>query len=328
MDQKATAAAGANIAFIKYWGQRDAERRIPLNNSISMTLDAAATVTTVQFQRGPERDELVLNGQAAPEEGRARAARHLDVVRKMAGISLKARVASRNNFPTSAGIASSASGFAALTAAACQAAGLTSSMEDLSRAARLGSGSACRSIFGGFVEWQAGDSHENSFARQIAPPDHWDLADVIAVVSEAQKGVSSSAGQLLAQTSPFMEARLQEVNRWLPEMRTAIEEKNLAALGEMLEAEALSMHAVMMTSTPSLMYWNDGTVALMLAIRKWRGAGLPAYFTIDAGPNVHIITERSSVPELLGKLQGVAALKKTIVCGPGEGVRLTSAHLF
>jgi diphosphomevalonate decarboxylase len=328
MDKKATASAGANIAFIKYWGQRDAELRIPLNNSISMTLDAASTITTVQFHSESGRDELTLNGQAAPEDGRVRAARHLDVIRDLAGISLKARVESRNNFPTGAGIASSASGFAALTAAACKAAGLNRSMDELSRMARLGSGSACRSIFGGFVEWEAGSTHADSFAGPIAPPDHWELADVIAVVSEEQKGVSSAAGQKLAQTSPFMEARLQVVNRSLPEMRRAIKEKNLRALGEIIEAEALSMHAVMMTSTPSLIYWNDGTVALLQAIRKWREAGLPAYFTIDAGPNVHIITERRYVPDVLEKLRAVAGVNKTIVCGAGEGVRLLAEHLF
>ena len=328
MDKKATATAGANIAFIKYWGQRDAVLRIPLNNSISMTLDAAATVTTVQFQSGLERDQLILNGYPALEEGRVRAARHLDVIRELAGVSLKARVESRNNFPTGAGIASSASGFAALTAAACEAAGLNFSMEDLSRIARLGSGSACRSIFGGFVEWEAGSGHEDSFARPMAPPDHWELADVIAVVSEAQKAVSSSAGQELAQSSPFMEARLQQVRRWLPEMRKAIEEKNLSVFGEMIEAEALSMHAVMMTSAPSLIYWSEGTLTLLHAVRTWREAGLPAYFTIDAGPNVHIITERSIVPAVLEKVRGVAAVKKTIVCGPGEGVRLLPEHLF
>jgi diphosphomevalonate decarboxylase len=328
MEHKATATAGSNIAFIKYWGQRDSDLNIPLNNSISLTLDAAATVTTVQFHGDLAVDELVLNGSPASEEVRTRASRHLDHLRVLAGVNLKARIETRNNFPASAGIASSASGFAALTVAAACALGLDSSQEDLSRLARLGSGSACRSLFGGIVEWETGTMHEESFAREIAPPDHWDLVDVIAIVSTAEKQVSSSTGQRLAQTSPYLEARLQEVNTLLPLVRQAIAEKHLAVLGESIEAEALSMHAVMMTSTPSLLYWNEGTIALLHRIRQWRNEGLPAYFTIDAGPNVHIITERRFLPDLLEQMQNVPEVTQSIVCGPGEGARLLSEHLF
>ena len=187
--KKSTAKAGSNIAFVKYWGNANDELRIPMNGSISMTLDAAQTITTVEFSADLDRDILVLNEEDAGEKATARASKHLDHLRELAGTDLRARIVSRNTFPTGAGIASSASGFACLTMAAAGALGLELDTPELSRIARLGSGSASRSIDGGFVEWIPGDSHESSYAVELAPADHWDLVDIIAIVSQDEKDV-------------------------------------------------------------------------------------------------------------------------------------------
>lgn len=319
---QATARAGANIAFVKYWGQADAALSLPLNNSISMTLDNAYTVTAVAFDRDLEGDLLSLNGRNATGPMLERVTEQLDRLRELAGVRIAARVESRNSFPTGAGIASSASGFAALTAAASAALGLRLPPEELSRLSRLPSGSACRSIFGGYVEWLAGTRHEDSYARQIAPEDHWPLRDIIAVVSREAKAVSSEAGHRLAANSPFLAARLAALDDTLARCRAAILERDLSTLGEVIEAEALSMHAVMMTSRPSAWYWSPGTVALIEAVRAWRAQGVPAYFTIDAGPNVHIITLPEWERQVSERLAEMPEVLETIVCGPGPGVQI------
>ena len=337
---KATAIAGSNIAFVKYWGNLDPDLRLPLNGSLSMTLDAARTTTTVEFSPALGADELMLNDEPASPAALARASQHLDRIRGLGGVEHRARIASRNTFPADAGIASSASGFAALTVAACAALGLKLPARELSCLARLASGSASRSIFGGFVEWLPGGRHEDSFARQIAPPDHWQLADVIAVVSTKAKETSSSAGHRAAPTSPFLTCRLAALQGTLARTRSAILERDLDALGRELEADALSLHAVAMTASPSALYWQPATVAIMHAVRAWRedrGSredrgwredGLPAYFTIDAGPNVHVITAGEHARAVAARLRQVLGVLRTIVCGPGAGARTCDEHLF
>ncbi len=186
-DRSATAVACANIAFIKYWGNRDDALRIPANGSLSMNLDGLYSQTRVTFSAGQEQDSLILNGVAAAGPALQRVSRFLEIVRQMGGVNLPAQVVSRNNFPTGAGIASSAAAFAALSLAASQAIGLDLDEKQLSRLARRGSGSASRSVPGGFVEWLAGSSDEDSYAVSIAPPTHWDLRDCIAIVAAGHK---------------------------------------------------------------------------------------------------------------------------------------------
>ena len=315
----ATARAGANIAFIKYWGNMDEALRLPLTNSLSMTLDTAVTITTVTFDPRLERDVLVLNERE--ESGRAlkRVTAHLDHMRRLAGVSWPARVVSRNTFPTGAGIASSASAFAALTVAAAAALGLSLSPTELSALARLGSGSAARSIFGGYVELIAAGRHEDAHAVQVAPPEHWPLVDIVAVVSRQHKAVGSTGGHALAPTSPLNPGRLAHVHTALARARSAILARDIETLGEVMELDALTMHAVMMTSRPSLLYWLPGTLAVMHAVRGWRREGIPAYFTIDAGPNVHVITLPEHADEVQARLAAMPEVKETIVCRTGEG---------
>lgn len=326
--KKETAIAGSNIAFVKYWGNLNSELRLPLNGSISMTLDNATTTTTVEFLEYLSADELYLNEDLADETTTARVSNHLDRIRRIGNSILFARISSQNSFPTGTGIASSASSFAALTAAACKALDLQVSKEELSRLSRLGSGSACRSVYGGFVEWLPGGRHEDSYAYQIAPQDHWNLADIVAVVSDEHKEITSAKGHTLAQDSPFLLTRLGTLQSTLSLTKAAISNKDLSALGALLESEAFSLHAIAMTSDPEILYWTPATVNLIHQIRKWRIDGLQAYFTIDAGPNIHIITLTETVPAVLERLEKIKEVKKWIVCGPGEGVKFSNSHLF
>lgn len=328
---KATAVAGSNIAFVKYWGNSDDSLRLPMNGSLSMTLDAAKTTTTIEFDATYKTDRLTINGRRANQAATQRAVRHIDHLRQIADIDLPAKIVSENSFPTGAGIASSASGFAALTVATAGALGLELTEKELSQLARLGSGSASRSIAGGFVEWFPGGRHEDSYAVQLAPPEHWDLVDIIAIISAEEKEVGSTAGHPLAHTSPFYQARLGELQTTLPQMRTAVLERDFETFGTLLEAEAISLHVAAMTSKPRILYWNGGTITLMHKLQTWRQDKRDTavgYFTIDAGPNIHIMTTSAHVPALLQKLNKLDFIQDTLVCRAGPGAHLQNTHLF
>ncbi len=233
----ATAQAFANIAFIKYWGNRDNALRIPMNGSISMNLDGLFTQTTVSFQPSLPYDELVINGHEVAGPGRERVSYILDLIREKAGIRERAEVMTSNNFPSGAGIASSASAFAALALAGSRAAGLHLSEQDLSRLARRGSGSAARSIPGGFVEWQAGTCEEDLLAFSIADTDHWKLVDCVAIVSASHKKTGSTEGHSLAPTSPLQEARVADAPRRLEICRNAILNCDFDAFASIIELD-------------------------------------------------------------------------------------------
>lgn len=321
----AAASAGANIAIIKHWGVRSERLRLPANSSLSLTLDNLRTTTTVTFDPDLGADVFVLNGRPAGVAACARVSAHLDRLRAVAGVRVGACVESENTFPMGAGLAASASGFAALTVAAAGALGLCLSAQELSGIARLGSGSAARSVFGGWVELVAARTHKGAVAAQVAPPAHWDVRDVIAIVSARVKPVSSIEGHRLARTSPFYEARLASLERVFEAAKKAVLERDFPRLGELAEADALSMHSVMMTSHPALLYWLPATVALLHSVRRWRGEGLACYFTIDAGPNVHVLTLPESAGEVAGRLAAAPDVLEVIACAPGEGARLIDA---
>jgi diphosphomevalonate decarboxylase len=324
---KATAVANPNIAFIKYWGKADEALNLPANPSLSMNLAALTTMTTVEFRPGLSADLVTIDGQPAAGQALARVISHLDRVRALAGTVERASVTSRNDFPAGTGLASSASAFAALSLAATQAAGLSLDRAALSRLARLGSGSACRSVPAGFALW-AGDSDETSFARQVAPPEHWDLHDVVAIVSRQHKSVGSHNGHDLAASSLFHRARLATVPKLIEQVESAIHQRDLVAMGPTIEADALAMHGVMMTSRPSLLYWQPATVAVLHAVQIWRQEGLAAYFTMDAGPNVHCLCQAADAPEVKKRLGATPGIDDVLVSGPGGGVRLVDYHLF
>jgi len=266
---KSTAIAPSNIAFTKYWGRKDEILRLPENGSISMCLSNLLTTTTVEFSQAFKKDQVTIltsevksrsNLDHTSEVSAKRVIKHLDRIRDLAGINLKAKVASNNNFPSGTGLSSSASGFAALTLAASEAVGLNLSEKQLSILARQGSGSACRSIPGGFVEWLDGDTSETSYATQIFPPNYWDIADVVAVVSTSKKEVSTSAGQQSAQSSPFMKVRLSRMKKKNELVKKLIKQRRFREFGELIEAEALELHTIMLTQKPALIYWTPGTL--------------------------------------------------------------------
>jgi len=327
---KATAVAGSNIAFIKYWGVADEAINLPLNNSISMTLADAFTTTTVAWwpEDQADADSITLDGVRLEKLPAERIVRHLDRLRALAGVAQRATVVSVNNFPMAAGIASSASGFAALTVAGCAALGLELDATHLSALARRGSGSASRSLFGGFVEWEQGSDDATSVAHQLHPADHWPLMDVVAVVSARAKTVSSARGHSFAITSPLNDGRIASLPCALGEVRDAIALRDIRLLGPIIERDALAMHGVMMTGTPSLFYWQPETLAVIHAVRHWRAGGLPVYFTIDAGPNVHMICEAAHAAEVGARALALPGVERVIASGPGPAPVLLAHHLF
>ena len=242
-------------------------------------------------------------------------------VREMAGSNAFARVVSENNFPTGSGIASSASAFAALALASASAANLELSEKELSTLARTGSGSASRSIPGGFVEWYPGTSHETSYSVSIAQPDHWNLADCVAVVSQEHKTVGSTGGHVLAPTSPLQDARVEDAPRRLEVCRQAILDRDFETFSEIIELDSNMMHAVMQTSSPPLLYWQPATVEIMATVRQWRKANIPVAYTIDAGPNVHVLCPADYQDEISSKLEqipGVLQVLRAECGGPAQ----------
>lgn len=320
--KSATAIANPNLAFIKYWGNRDHALRIPVNGSISMNLAGLHTRTTVAFDAALAQDVVVLDNAAGSPQASRRVVEHLDRARALANINTRAHVDSQNNFPSGTGIASSASGFAALTLAACAAAGLQLSERELSILARQGSGSASRSIPPGFVEWQAGTNNGDSFAFSIAPPDHWALTDCIAIASREHKKVGSTGGHALAHTSPLQEARVADTPRRLRLCREALLQRDFEKFAEVVEEDSAMMHAIMMTAQPPLYYWLPPTLAIMQAVREWRAGGLPACFTIDAGPNVHVITLAEHAAQVERRLRAIPGVLEVLTAAPGGGAEL------
>lgn len=317
-----TAVACPNIAFIKYWGDIDPSLHIPANGSISMNMAGLTTHTTVSFDPALSQDQFMLNTESTKGEALVRVSKLLNRVRQLANITTYARVESHNNFPMAAGIASSAAGFAALSLAASHAAGLLLNEKDLSRLARTGSGSACRSIPSGFVEWSTGHDDKDSFAYSIAPPDYWDLVDCIALVSREEKPTSSSTGHFLAGTSTLQTARIADAPRRLSLCRESILERDFDKLAEVVELDSNLMHAVMITSTPPLLYWQPATVMIMHAVQAWRKEGIPVCFTIDAGPNVHVLCPGEQAESVVNQLRQLPGVIQVLTAHPGGSATL------
>ncbi len=319
----ARARAYANIAFIKYWGNRDHRLRLPANASLSMNLASLHATTSVEWTPGLDADRLRINGFPADPSASKRVSEHLTALRQRFGISDFARVDSVNNFPMGTGIASSAAAFAALTLAAAAAASLELGQRELSILARLGSGSASRSIPPGFVHWRAGDSHEASYAETIAPADHWELVDIVALVSRAHKRVGSSHGHQSADSSVLQSARVASVEERLTSAREAILRRDFAKLAAVVEEDSNLMHAVMMTSQPPLFYWQPLSLRLMKAARDWREEdGLAVCYTLDAGPNVHLICEAPDADAVRERLRKLAPDLEILLSPAGGGAHL------
>ena len=283
-----------------------------------MNLDGLRTRTTVDFENDLKSDAAIIDGtDVPPGPALDRISKQMDYVRKLANNPHRALVISETNFPTGAGIASSASAFAALSLATAAALEVKLTERELSSLARLGSGSASRSVPGGFVEWYAGNSHETSYAESIAPVDHWALTDVVAIISKAHKATGSTEGHAIAGTSPLQTARIASAPQRLDRCRKAILERDFDAFADVVELDSNVMHSVMMTGNPALFYWMPTTLALMEAVRELRKQGVGVCYTIDAGPNVHCICAPESAPKVVAALQSIPGVVDIKQATPG-----------
>ncbi len=327
---KATARAHPNMALVKYWGKRDEALVLPHQSSFSVTLAPLEVTTTVEFGQGPSHVEL--NGQPAVGPQRERVLALVDRVAKEAGHDLGAvRVVSRGNFPVAAGLASSAAGFAALTRAARAAAGLPDDVAQTSRLARIGSGSAARSIQGGFCTWHRGQraDGEDSFATQDFAEGHWpELRLLACVVSAAPKDVSSRQGMHgTVETSPYYRAWVQDAEAEVPRAREAVRSRDLASLGTIAERNAWRMHATALAAQPAFCYLRAETLQVVLALPAARAKGCPVYFTLDAGPNPVLLTTAEHVDRVEALARATGAMD-VVRCAPGGDARLLDTALF
>jgi diphosphomevalonate decarboxylase len=328
MSRSATAVAHTNIALVKYWGKRDAALNLPARGSLSLTLDGLDTRTTVGFDDSLAADELHLGGVAQAGDALGRVSRFLDLVRTRAHRREHARVVSENSFPTGSGLASSASAFAALALAATRAAGVTLGDAELSVLARRGSGSAARSIFGGFVEMHAGERADgtDAYATPVLEAGAWDVRMVIGVFGGGKpKDVSSRSGMdHTAATSPLYAGWLATVDADLAEARAAIAARDLERLGTVAEASALAMHASALAARPGVIYWRGATLEALHVVRGLRAQGAAAWGTIDAGPHLKVLCAPGDAERVAAALAVVPGMTSTISSRPGGPAHVVS----
>lgn len=320
----ATAQAQPNIALIKYWGKRDLALNLPVVGSLSITLDRLWTRTQVVFDDALEADRITLNGREDAKQLR-RATACLDLLRARAGIRTRANIVSTNNFPTGAGLASSASGFAALVLAGDAALGLGLSRAEQSVLARRCSGSAARSIFGGYVEWAHGQraDGEDSVATPILDAEAWPLSVAVAITSTAEKAIGSTEGMnRTADTSPYQQAWIDTQEADLAEARAAIAARDFERLATISEYSCLKMHALALAAKPGLLYWNAATVAAMHVVRGLRAKGVPVFFTIDAGPQLKAVCLPAAAADVAAALREVPGVLNVVETGLGGDARV------
>ncbi|HEX6277973.1 MAG TPA: diphosphomevalonate decarboxylase [Polyangiaceae bacterium] len=315
----ASAVACANIALAKYWGKADELENLPAVPSLSLTLAGLATRTRVEVDTALDADEIVLDGAPAAGRPRERVVRMLDELRGLAGARRFARVASTNDFPTASGLASSASGFAALALSGAAAFGLGLERGAVSALARRASASAARSLFGGYVALEAGARS----AERVLSGDDFPLFMVVALTSSGPKSVGSTEGMLrTAATSPYYRGWLDDAPRVYRAVRDAVLARDLAALGPAVEASALRMHASMFAADPPIVYFTAATLAVMQAVRELRSRGTLAFHTMDAGPHVKVLTAPENAELVAGALRAVPGVERVVVCSPGPDATL------
>lgn len=309
--------AHANIALIKYWGKENEELIIPKNNSLSLTLDALYTETEVEFIDG-EKDVFYLDDELQDENHTLKISKFIDLFRKKSNNFNRVLVKSYNYVPTAAGLASSASGFSALTVALNKLFNLNLDKTELTRFARRGSGSASRSIFGGFVEWVKGYNDETSFAKKIDNAD-WDIAMVILVLNNSKKEISSrEAMKKTIETSPLYQGFTYSSLEDIKNIKEAIENKDFKKMGEIAEHNAMKMHATMLSSNPPIMYFKPDSIRAIEKVKQLRIKGFEVYYTMDAGPNVKILCRESQIKNIVNELKNDFDLDKIITSRVGS----------
>jgi len=320
----ALAKARANIALAKYWGKSDEALNLPAVPSVSVTLDPLVTTTRVSFDSNQSDDVITLNGSCPSEGIQRRAFALIDRVRAIAGTRVRARIQSDNSFPTASGLASSASGFAALAAAATAALDLPIDLAMLSALARRSSASAARSIYGGFVELPAGAPGDDDLcARPLAATSHWDLAVVIAVMTERPKAIGSTEAMALTkQTSPYYRAWVDAAPRFATRVREGVLRRDLEMLGAAMEESTACMHACALAASPAVLYWEPATIAVLRRIIELRGRGLGVWATMDAGPHVKAVCLEREVTTVEAQLGSVPGVLRTVTARLGLGVEI------
>lgn len=319
----ATAKAHTNIALIKYWGKKDQELIIPQTDSLSLTLNEFYTTTTVNFDNHLTSDLVAIDQQTLSKQAAKKVIHVLDIVRQLSGIKSFARVESINHVPTAAGLASSASAFAALAGAASTAAGLNLSNRDLSRLARRGSGSATRSIYGGLVEWQKGTDDASSFAQPVLENVDFPIEMLAVLVDTKKKKVSSRSGmQSSVETSPYYDAWRQVVANDMIAIKQAIKAKDIDQIGHIAEENALRMHALTFSADPGFTYFNGETLTIIKAVEDLRNQGVNCYYTMDAGPNVKVIYDRGNRSKIVEELSNIVGPERLVVSQPGPGIKI------
>lgn len=318
-----TARAHTNIALVKYWGKRDQDLILPQTDSLSLTLDQFYTDTDVDFDARYGQDQLFIDGQAVDYDKMGKVVRVLNRVRQLTGIHLPAKVVSSNHVPMSAGLASSASAFAALATASAAAAGLHLSRRDLSSLARRGSGSATRSIYGGLVQWHRGHDDESSFAEPIMENVDFGLEMMAILIDTKRKNVSSRGGmQQSVVSSPYYPTWRKIVAHDMDSIKKAIAAHDINQIGHIAETNALRMHALTISADPGFTYFNGETINTMNLLNNLRSDGLNCYYTMDAGPNVKVIYDHRDREKILAKLTPIFGSDRLVVAEPGPGVCL------
>jgi len=312
---KATAVAHPIQGLIKYHGLADPVLRLPFHDSISVCTAPLSTRTTIEFG-AYARDQATIDGRDVTARDMERILAVVDPIRARASLDKRFRMASANDFPSNIGLGASASGFAALAMAAAHAAGLRLSLEDLSRYARRGAGSATRSVTGGFSKWKMGVADEDSYAVQLAGPD-LDIGIIVALVP-AFKQTDDAHREAL--TSPFFHARLAEMPRLIAEMELAIRKRDVGAICALAERDTLMLHGITMTGTGEMVLWQPDTVRVILAVRRMREEGVPAFFSIDTGATVYVNTFPDQADVVRRRIEDLGI--RTIVCTVGGPARL------
>ena len=321
MHSTSSARAHTNIALIKYWGKKNQELIIPTTSSLSLTLDKFYTDTTVTFDDNLRADCLYLNEQQISGPVAQKTFNFLDIIRAQAKIDTFATIRSTNHVPTAAGLASSASAFAALAGAGSKAAGLELDRQALSRLARRGSGSASRSIFGGFSEWQAGHDDLTSFAHPIQENVTMDIQMITVVVDANEKKITSRKGmQHALLTSPFYQTWITESAKDLVAMKAAIAADDFEAVGTLAENNALQMHSINLSAQPGFTYFNGSTLEILALIQELRKTNVLAFATMDAGPNVKIISQSKDTTTIVNTIKQAFPTAQLEIAKPGRGL--------
>ena len=319
LGKKITARAHTNIALVKYWGKENEELIIPANSSLSLTLDEFYTDTSVHFDESLSSDEVTLNGKVIEDE---KITKFMDIIRKKSNINAFARIESTNHVPTSAGLASSASAYAALAAAGSKAYGLNLSQKGLSRLARRGSGSATRSIFGGFAAWNKGTDDESSYGYSIEDPVKMDINMIAIILDNQPKKISSRKGMKISiKTSPYYQSWIKQTTADFQIIEEAIKENDFTTLGKTAELNAMRMHSLTLSSDPSYLYINADSLKVINMVKELRENGVECYYTMDAGPNVKIICQSDKISAITDKLSDKFSNDQIKVSGPGEGIK-------